>query len=79
MTCECRDDVPEFSLADVSQHCNEESCWIVYLNKVYDITSFMVEVMKCMKHSKAIDLLVQTLGPLFCSSGRQIEKRDYGP
>lgn len=35
--------LPEFSLADVSEHYTSHDCWIVIYDKVYDVTEFLNE------------------------------------
>lgn len=36
--------VPLFTLKEVAQHCDLESCWIVVSDLVYDVTNFIREV-----------------------------------
>ncbi|XP_076322461.1 cytochrome b5-like [Tachypleus tridentatus] len=33
--------VTVFHLADVSQHCSLNDCWLIICDKVYDVTDFM--------------------------------------
>lgn len=38
------DDMPTYTLKDVTLHCSIDDCWIVVKDKVYDITDFLLEV-----------------------------------
>mgnify|MGYP001792791411 CR=1 FL=1 len=35
-----------FSMTEVANHCDHNSCWVVIDNIVYDITKFLDEVMR---------------------------------
>lgn len=37
-------EMPEIPLAEVGEHCSFEDAWIVFYDKVYDITNFLHEV-----------------------------------
>src|SRR6218665_4142064 len=37
------EDLPEYSLAEVSEHANLSDCWIVMFDRVYDVTNFIDE------------------------------------
>ena len=37
-------DLPLYSMAEVSNHCDFNDCWIVLWDKVYDVTEFIKEV-----------------------------------
>ena len=37
------EDLPEYSLADVSEHATLSDCWIVMFDRVYDVTKFIDE------------------------------------
>jgi cytochrome b5, putative len=40
--CSCH--LPQYTLAEVSEHYHDDDCWIVLYDKVYDVTKFMKEV-----------------------------------
>ena len=37
------DDLPQFTLAEVSEHWSPDDCWIVVFDRVYDVTDFLDE------------------------------------
>lgn len=37
------DDLPEFTLSEVSEHWQPDDCWIVVFDRVYDVTQFVDE------------------------------------
>ena len=37
------DDLPEFTLSEVSEHWQSDDCWIVVFDRVYDVTDFVDE------------------------------------
>ncbi len=47
---------PSYSLAEVSQHNNETSCWTVVSGKIYDITSYIYS------HPAGVDRILQGCG-----------------
>ncbi|XP_048731592.1 uncharacterized protein LOC125648577 [Ostrea edulis] len=49
-------DLREFSLADVSEHCDIRSCWIIISDKVYDVTNFIHE------HPGGLDVIMEYAG-----------------
>ncbi|KXJ12793.1 cytochrome b5 [Exaiptasia diaphana] len=74
MTCECHDNVPQYTLEEVSDHCHPDSCWIVYVDKVYDITKFIDE------HPGGFEILLEHAGTdatsVFKGTGHTKEARD---
>jgi len=38
------DDLPQYTLEDVSNHDMPHDCWVILYDKVYDVTSFLQEV-----------------------------------
>ncbi|RWS04745.1 cytochrome b5-like protein [Dinothrombium tinctorium] len=34
-------ELPLFTLAEVSEHCYSNDCWIVLFDRVYDVTNFL--------------------------------------
>ncbi|KAK6185026.1 hypothetical protein SNE40_007353 [Patella caerulea] len=45
-----------FSLDEVSEHCDETSCWLVIEDKVYDVTKFLS------KHPGGNDVILENAG-----------------
>lgn len=37
------DDLPEYTLSEVSEHWQPDDCWIVVFDRVYDVTHFVDE------------------------------------
>lgn len=37
------DDLPQYTLSEVSQHWQSSDCWIVVFDRVYDVTDFIDE------------------------------------
>lgn len=33
-----------YSMMEVKQHCDHNSCWIVFRDRVYDVTAFLEQV-----------------------------------
>ncbi|KAL4234975.1 hypothetical protein ACF0H5_006616 [Mactra antiquata] len=48
--------VPQYSMADVSEHCDGTSCWIVVSDKIYDVTEFLS------KHPGGIEIILEHAG-----------------
>jgi 4-hydroxysphinganine ceramide fatty acyl 2-hydroxylase len=46
----------EFTLKQVEQHASEDSCWVIYQDKVYDVTEFMQD------HPGGDDLILDYAG-----------------
>lgn len=49
-----------YSMKEVSQHCDFESCWIIIHDIVYDVTPFLseVRVMIIFLRSKELEIIV---------------------
>ncbi|CAM1310202.1 Uncharacterised protein g5385 [Pycnogonum litorale] len=50
------ENLPQYSLKDVSKHCTAEDCWIVIKDMVYDITTFIFE------HPAGSDIILEQAG-----------------
>ncbi|XP_078336542.1 cytochrome b5-like isoform X1 [Crassostrea virginica] len=48
--------IPEFSRAEVAEHCEIHSCWIIVSDKVYDVTQFIQE------HPGGLDVIMEYAG-----------------
>ena len=42
--CSSDSEIPQISLREVGDHCSMEDAWIVFYDRVYDITNFLYEV-----------------------------------
>ena len=38
---------PLYTRHDVMQHCEDDDCWIIVHDRVYDVTKFLIEVSVC--------------------------------
>ncbi|XP_076372794.1 cytochrome b5-like [Tachypleus tridentatus] len=48
--------IPMYTLADVSEHCIPNDCWLVICDKVYDVTDFLKE------HPGGDDIILEYAG-----------------
>ena len=39
------DNLPLLSLEEVQKHCYEDDAWMVFYDRVYNVTDFLIEVM----------------------------------
>ncbi|XP_064599234.1 uncharacterized protein LOC135465813 [Liolophura sinensis] len=50
------DQVTCYSMKEVKQHCDHTSCWIVFRDRVYDVTAFLEQ------HPGGTDIILENAG-----------------